>query len=36
MSWKRVKDPSEVVQVGQELEVKVLKYDREPVASRSA
>ncbi len=29
MSWKRVKDPSEVVQVGQELEVKVLKYDRE-------
>ncbi|HUR40580.1 MAG TPA: 30S ribosomal protein S1 [Verrucomicrobiae bacterium] len=29
MSWKRVKDPSEVVSVGQELEVKVLKYDRE-------
>ena len=29
MSWKRVKDPSEVVQVGQELEVKVLKYARE-------
>ncbi len=29
MSWKRVKDPSEVVAVGQELEVKVLKYDRE-------
>ncbi len=29
MSWKRVKDPSEVVQVGQEIEVKVLKYDRE-------
>ena len=29
MTWKRVKDPSEVVQVGQELEVKVLKYDRE-------
>jgi small subunit ribosomal protein S1 len=29
MSWKRVKEPSEVVQVGQELEVKVLKYDRE-------
>ncbi|MEK6805411.1 MAG: 30S ribosomal protein S1 [Pseudomonadota bacterium] len=29
MSWKRVKDPSEVVQVGAELEVKVLKYDRE-------
>lgn len=29
MSWKRVKEPSEVVTVGQELEVKVLKYDRE-------
>lgn len=29
MSWKRVKDPSEIVQVGQELEVKVLKFDRE-------
>ena len=29
MSWKRVKDPSEVVEVGQELDVKVLKFDRE-------
>ena len=29
MSWKRVKDPSEVVEVGEEIEVKVLKYDRE-------
>src|ERR1700741_1987549 len=29
MTWKRVKDPAEVVQVGQEIEVKVLKYDRE-------
>jgi len=29
MAWKRVKHPSEVVQVGQELEVKVLKFDRE-------
>jgi small subunit ribosomal protein S1 len=29
MSWKRVKDPSEVVHVGQEVEVKVLKFDRE-------
>ncbi len=29
MSWKRVKDPAEVVQVGQEVEVKVLKFDRE-------
>ncbi|MGH8455734.1 MAG: S1 RNA-binding domain-containing protein, partial [Stenotrophobium sp.] len=28
-TWKRVKDPAEVVQVGQEIEVKVLKYDRE-------
>ena len=31
MSWKRVKDPSEVVEVGQEVEVKVLKFDRERV-----
>ena len=29
MAWKRVKHPSEVVSVGQELEVKVLKFDRE-------
>jgi len=29
MAWKRVKHPSEVVEVGQELEVKVLKFDRE-------
>ena len=29
MTWKRIKDPSEVVQVGAEIEVKVLKYDRE-------
>jgi small subunit ribosomal protein S1 len=29
MAWKRVKHPSEVVTVGQELEVKVLKFDRE-------
>ena len=29
MTWKRIKDPSEVVQVGTEIEVKVLKYDRE-------
>jgi small subunit ribosomal protein S1 len=29
MSWKRIKDPSEVVAVGDEIEVKVLKYDRE-------
>ena len=29
MAWKRVKDPSEVVNVGEEIEVKVLKFDRE-------
>ena len=29
MTWKRIKDPSEVVEVGTEIEVKVLKYDRE-------
>ncbi len=29
MSWKRVKHPSEVVEVGDEVEVKVLKFDRE-------
>src|SRR5678816_741319 len=29
MAWKRVKHPSEVVTVGQELDVKVLKFDRE-------
>lgn len=29
MAWKRVKHPSEVVNVGDELDVKVLKFDRE-------
>ena len=29
MAWKRVKHPSEVVTVGQEIDVKVLKFDRE-------
>jgi small subunit ribosomal protein S1 len=29
MAWKRVKHPSEVVTIGQELDVKVLKFDRE-------
>ncbi len=29
MAWKRVKHPSEVVQVGDEIEVRVLKFDRE-------
>ncbi len=29
MSWRRVKDPSEVVTVGEEIEVKILKFDRE-------
>ncbi len=31
MSWKRVKHPNEVVQVGDEIEVKVLKFDRERI-----
>lgn len=29
MAWKRVKHPSEIVAVGEEIEVKVLKFDRE-------
>ncbi|HET7569719.1 MAG TPA: 30S ribosomal protein S1 [Gammaproteobacteria bacterium] len=29
MAWRRVKHPSEVVEVGDEIEVKVLKFDRE-------
>lgn len=29
MAWRRVKHPSEVVNVGDELDVKVLKFDRE-------
>ncbi len=29
MAWKRVKHPSEVVTVGQEVEVRILKFDRE-------
>jgi small subunit ribosomal protein S1 len=29
MSWKRIKHPSEIVNVGDEISVKVLKYDRE-------
>lgn len=29
MSWRRVKHPSEIVEIGQELLVKVLKFDRE-------
>ncbi len=29
MAWKRVRHPTEVVNVGDELEVKVLKFDRE-------
>lgn len=31
MAWKRVKHPSEVVQVGAEIPVKVLKFDRERI-----
>ena len=29
MSWKRIKHPSEVVEVGHEVDVKILKFDRE-------
>lgn len=29
LAWRRVRHPSEVVQVGQELEVKVLKFDQD-------
>ncbi len=34
--WKRVRHPSEVVEVGAELDVRVLKYDRSATASASA
>ena len=29
MSWKRIKHPSELIQIGDEIEVKVLSYDKE-------
>jgi small subunit ribosomal protein S1 len=29
MSWKRIKHPSEIVEVGSEIDVKILKFDRE-------
>jgi len=29
MAWKRVKHPSEIIEVGVEIEVKILKFDRE-------
>ncbi len=29
MAWKRIKHPSEIVNVGDEIEVKILKFDRE-------
>ncbi|MBI1732476.1 MAG: 30S ribosomal protein S1 [Gammaproteobacteria bacterium] len=29
MAWKRVKDPAEIVKIGDEIDVKVLKFDRE-------
>lgn len=29
MAWKRIKHPGEIVQVGDEIDVKVLKFDRE-------
>lgn len=31
MAWKRVKHPSEVVNVGDEIEVKILKFDRDRI-----
>lgn len=36
MAWRRVRHPSEVLQVGQEVEAKVLKFDQERAASRWA
>ncbi len=29
MAWKRIKHPAEIVEVGQEMDVKILKFDRE-------
>ena len=29
MAWKRIKHPSEIVNVGDEIDVKILKFDRE-------
>jgi len=29
MAWKRVKDPAEIIKIGDEIDVKVLKFDRE-------
>jgi small subunit ribosomal protein S1 len=29
MAWKRVKDPAEIINIGDEIDVKVLKFDRE-------
>ena len=29
MAWKRVKDPADIVNIGDEIDVKVLKFDRE-------
>ena len=34
MAWKRVKHPSEVVKVGEEIDVRILKFDRERSARR--
>lgn len=31
MAWKRVRHPSEIVNIGDEIEIKVLKFDRERV-----
>ena len=35
ISWKRVRHPSEVLNVGDELEVKVLKFDKEAFVGNS-
>jgi predicted RNA-binding protein with RPS1 domain len=36
MSWGRINHPSEVLNVGDEIKVQVLKFDREASASPSA
>ncbi|QJC35766.1 30S ribosomal protein S1 [Enterobacteriaceae endosymbiont of Donacia sparganii] len=31
MAWKRVKHPSEIVNIGEEIKIKILKFDREKI-----
>jgi small subunit ribosomal protein S1 len=33
MAWKRIRHPSEMVNVGDEVDVRILKFDREKIAS---